>query len=119
MRTYIEPTDSITADQAGRASLAVDAALIGAVYSTDQGGMPTDPQILEALRDATRCQARALAAAEGRMEAKSASIGSASFTLVERIPGGLTLPPAGGLCPDAVRVLHVAGLTPVRVSSVG
>lgn len=36
-----------------RASRRIDRVLIGAIYPVDDAGMPTDPPVIEALRDAT------------------------------------------------------------------
>lgn len=108
-------TDLATEDQLERASLAVDRALIGALYDTDSTGMPTDPKILAALKQATIFQARAIAAVDAGPGLKSSSLGSASYSYADRIPDGITLPAGGGLCPDAESVLQLAGLTPAGV----
>ncbi len=113
---YATTTDTtgVSEDQLERASLAVDKALIGALYDTDNDGAPTDPDVVDALKRATIFQARAIAAAEVP-SLKSASIGSASYSYADRIPDGLTLPAGGGLCPDASAALQLAGLTPAGV----
>jgi hypothetical protein len=41
-----------------RASLAIDKALVGAIYTTDVDGLPTDAALLEVFKDATCAQAR-------------------------------------------------------------
>lgn len=112
-------TDLATEDQLERASLAVDKALIGALYDTDNDGLPTDTTVAEALKKATILQARAIAAVDAGPALKSASVGSASYSYADRIPDGLTLPAGGGLCPDAESVLQLAGLTPAGVSIYG
>jgi hypothetical protein len=107
---------TVTEDQIRRASLAVDRALIGALYATDDQGMPTDPDVVEALRDATVAQTRAIASTEtGGPALKSATIGRASYTYVDATPGGLTLPAGGRLCPDATTILQLASLVPAGV----
>ena len=108
-------TDKATDDQLVRASLAVDRALIGALYDTDAAGMPTDTEIAEALKQATILQGRAIALVDQGPALKSASLGSSSYSYADRIPDGLTLPAGGGLCPDAATVLQLAGLTPAGV----
>lgn len=121
-RSYITTADYLAAtgnpateDQIRRASLAVDRALIGAIYATDTDGIPTDAGVLAAVKDATLAQVAAVATAEGTRTLKSASIGSASYTYADPIPGGRTLPAGGGLCPDAYAALQVAGVLPAGV----
>jgi hypothetical protein len=41
-----------------RASMAVEKALVGAIYDTDVTGMPTDTTLVEVFKDATCAQAR-------------------------------------------------------------
>lgn len=108
-----------TPDQLQRASLAVDRALIGALYDTDADSVPTNAAVLQAVKDATTAQARAIVAAEGAQVLKSASIGSASYAYADPIRGGITLPAGGGLCPDALAALQVAALLPVGVITYG
>jgi len=116
-RVYVTAAEygDATDDQLARASLAVDRALIGAIYDTDSNGMPTDADVLAAIKRATIAQARAIAAVDGGPLLKSASIGSASYSYDTRTPDGLTLPAGGGLCPDAAAELQLAGLTPTGV----
>lgn len=109
-----------SADQCRRASLAVDTALIGAWYDTDDDGMPTDAAVLEAVKQAAIAQCRAIIANEATDQPlKSASIGGASYTYADRADSGLTLPTGGGLCADAANELRVAGVLPVGVVSYG
>lgn len=108
-----------TEDQIRRASLAVDEALIGAIYEVDADGMPTDTVLLQATKDACMAQVAALAAAETSPTLTAASIGSASYSFAAKIPDGLTLPAGGGLCADAARFLQIAGLSPVGVITYG
>lgn len=100
--------------QLADASLAVDKALIGAIYNTDSDGLPTDPNLLAAMKRATIAQARAIISASAQT-LKSASIGSASYSYADPIPNGITLPAGGGLCPDALTELQLVGLTPTGV----
>lgn len=110
----------VTPDVLCRASLAVDAALIGAMYDTGTDGTPTDADVLAALGSAASYQARAIVANEAAVQPlKSASLGGASYTYADRADTGLTIPKGGGLCPAAVAVLRVAGLLPVGVVSYG
>jgi hypothetical protein len=109
-------TDQATEDQLARASLAVDRALIGALYNTDTDGMPTDTDTITALKEATIAQARAIAANDLGPNLKSASIGSSSYSYDTATPNGLSLQYGGGLCPDAAAILQLAGLTPAGVT---
>ena len=125
-RIYVDATEfhtttglDVTEDQLRRASIAVDRALIGALYATDADGIPTDTTVLAAVKDATIAQAGALIAAEGTRVLKSASVGSASYTYADPIPGGSTLPKGGGLCPDAHAALQVAGVLPAGIDTRG
>lgn len=99
-----------------RASLAVDSALVGVWYETDADQLPTDADILAAVKQATLYQADALledhlvAVGERPPRIKSAQIGSASYTLDNTAGAAGVLPANGSLCPDAVRALKVAGL---------
>ena len=98
-----------------RASEAVEAATISAVYAVDAAGMPTDPGILAALRDATCAQAVDwLTTGDELGQAgrwQSVSIGSISLSggTSATGAGGTSL---GGLAVSAERVLRLAGLLP-------
>ncbi|MFD8151742.1 hypothetical protein ACFV28_13455 [Streptomyces sp. NPDC059720] len=97
-----------------RASEDVDDALVTAVYATDALGMPTDPDILRALADATCAQVEwqqetgdTGTGAAGRWD--SVSIGPVSLS------GRKDGPTAAGdvdLAPRAHRALRRAGLLP-------
>ncbi|MEV4245231.1 hypothetical protein AB0J63_17670 [Streptosporangium canum] len=103
-----------------RASRVIDAALISAIYTTDDDGMATDPRVLAALRDATIEQAAAwvVGGEDGTGAAPiydNVSIGSVTL-------GGRTGGTAGsagtadGLASQARQVLAQAGLLghPIR-----
>lgn len=93
MRAYAAPADyaaapwdgTATAGELQLASLVVDAALGGAVYVVDAAGLPTDPQVAEALRDATCAVLKAAQAAApppGVLPGlKAAKIGGVEYTL--------------------------------------
>lgn len=126
-RSYVTPLEVVavgavtaTADHIRRASLAVDAALVGAIYDTDEDGLPTDTTVLDAIKGATIAQCRAIIANEATTQPlKSASIGGASYTYADRADSGLALPKGGGLCADAANELRVAGVLPIGVVSYG
>lgn len=109
---YGDPTVSVSDAALTRASLALDTALIGAWYDTDIDGLPTDPALVEAFKQATIATARYLdetgdsggTGASGQWQ--SASIGSASYT---RAPTVAQVS-AGILPPVAADILKVAGI---------
>lgn len=108
-----------------RASLAVDSALVGVWYETDADQLPTDTDLLDTIKRATRYQADAIledhlvTAGERAPRVKAAQIGSASYTLDASAGAASALPADGSLCADAVRVLKVAGLLNVDPFVVG
>ncbi|MER7363280.1 hypothetical protein [Nonomuraea wenchangensis] len=93
-----------------RASERIDELLIGAVYSTDDSEMPTDPKEKDAIMRATCAQAAwslALGDPYGVASAfKDVQIGSV------RLGGRNTEGGPPRHAPDAARILHVAGLLP-------
>ncbi|MFE7017560.1 hypothetical protein ACFVAQ_45075 [Streptomyces sp. NPDC057651] len=97
-----------------RASEDIDDALLTALYRVDDEGKPTDPDIVEALADATCAQVEYQQAsgddgtgAAGRWD--SVSIGPVSMSGRSDTAHG----PAGlDLAPRALRRLHRAGLLP-------
>ncbi|TGB14418.1 hypothetical protein [Streptomyces sp. MZ04] len=97
-----------------RASEDIDDALVRAVYLTDDAGMPTDPTIVAALRDAACAQVEYQLAtgddgtgAAGRWD--SVSIGPVSLSGRK---DGPTAPGEVDLAPRAHRALTRAGLLP-------
>lgn len=108
------PPEQEAARLLARASQDVDDALRAAVYDTDTGGMPTDPEIRDALSDAVCAQVEYQQAAgdDGTGAAGgwgSVSIGSVSLSDRQKGPqsdSGLTL------APRAHRALRRAGLLP-------
>ena len=127
MRAYVTATEYNTATggaathyQIQRASLAIDEALVGMLYDTDVNNLPTDADVLQAVKDATVAQLVALTTAESSQGSlKAASIGSASYTLDAPPSTGLVLPSGGGLCEDAIRILRQAGLLAATVALYG
>ncbi|MGW9041247.1 hypothetical protein ACWGQL_01575 [Streptomyces lydicus] len=97
-----------------RASEDVDDALLTAVYATDGASMPTDPEVADALADATCAQVEYQLAtgddgtgAAGRWD--SVSIGPVSLSGRKDAP---TAPGDVDLAPRAHRALTRAGLLP-------
>lgn len=116
------------------ASLLVDRALIGAIYSTDTDGVATDATVLEALSDATCTQAATWAAlgidptagpagaTAGQVVRKS--IGSATVeydkgTTSRSAAGTARADAAVTLTDDALQILANAGLLTTRVWTYG
>jgi hypothetical protein len=92
-----------------RASRRVDDALLTALYDVDTAGMPTDPLVITALRDATCAQVEYWAtsgADPGGADAVYDEVAIGSARLSRRSTGG---PPAGvRLCADAAEILRLA-----------
>ncbi|MEU0039955.1 hypothetical protein [Streptomyces sp. NPDC006333] len=97
-----------------QASRDIDDALLTAYYCTDADGMPTDPDIVEALREATCAQVEYQqetgdtgTGAAGRWD--SVSLGPVALSGRKDAPTG---PQGLDLAPRADRALRRAGLTP-------
>lgn len=82
-----------------RASRTIDRALVGAIYDTDTGGLPTDATLAGVLRDATCAQARPMVDALCQDQSAPA--------------------PDGRLTIEAFDILYVAGLLPTSVRLTG
>lgn len=116
-RAWAEKPDAVVSGAVlARASLAIDNALIGARYAHDAAEMPTEPKIIEAMRDATCAQVQWYdetgdttgSGAADRFQ--SASIGSAGYT--RGYTGAGSAAGSGtGLAPTAAEILKVAGFT--------
>jgi hypothetical protein len=95
------------------ASEVVDGLLLTAVYDTDDDGLPTDPQVVAALRDATCAQALWWLETGDESGAQatyqSVSIGSVSLTR-GYTSGASATGPAQTTAPRAVSILQQAGL---------
>jgi len=93
------------------ASRRVELAVMGSVYAVDASGLPTDTDVQEALRDATLelvAWRRANGVQSGVMpKLKTASIGSASYTLQDTAAGGVD---PDGLPQESATILRLAGL---------
>ncbi len=101
-----------------RASRRIDRVLIGAIYATDDTGMPTDPKVLEAIREATCAQAQywdELGDASGQgtgSELGEVEIGALRLRRSGNGKNGSGADPARQLSPVAADILRTAGLWP-------
>lgn len=102
-----------------RASLLLDAELIGARYATDEQGMPAGRRVKQALANAVCAQVAYWdsagddgTGASGQWS--SASIGSASYNRPSGAAAGGGTGGSQHLAPHAVSVLRVAGLLPIH-----
>ncbi|MDX3214569.1 hypothetical protein PV318_03285 [Streptomyces sp. ME02-6991-2B] len=98
-----------------RASQDIDDALLTAVYYTDTAGMPTDPDVVAALADATCAQVEYQQATGDDGTGAAGRWGSVSIgpvALSDRRDTGPAAPDALDLAPRAARALRRAGLTP-------
>lgn len=92
-----------------KASLQIDRALIGAVYTTDGAGLPTDTVLIEALRDATCAQARPM------VKHHVHQLGCDD----DKKAGKYPMPMSSGLTMEAYDILRAAGLLPVTLRMMG
>lgn len=99
-----------------KASRTIDYLLIGARYATDDAGLPTDPDVKAALRDATCAQADHLDADEQAGRYESVQIGSVRL---QRAAKGLVGPGGESVAQDAIDALAVAGLIPIHPYAYG
>ncbi|HEX3781707.1 MAG TPA: hypothetical protein VHX38_18750 [Pseudonocardiaceae bacterium] len=94
------------------ASQDIDVALVGAVYSVDADGMPTDPGLIDTLVRATCMQAQYLVANNDptgvKREYVSTNVGGVSVTRAASMQAP-ALPP---LAPRALSILRVDGVLP-------
>ncbi|KKI18715.1 MULTISPECIES: hypothetical protein [unclassified Leucobacter] len=111
-----EPVPDGAARLLRSASRDVDDMLLTAVYAVDAAGMPTDPGVAEALREATCLQAmhRDEHGDEIQMmqAGEAASLGPLSLGTGAGNAGSVSIPRWN---PEAFRVLRLAGLIPGTV----
>lgn len=102
------------------ASRVVDSVLVGARYAVDDEGLPTGDLVRAALRDATCAQVAAQGDPDGADDDDdrwtSVSIGSVSLTDNRARPAA---PDPTEPAREAIEVLRVAGLVPIRPYVVG
>jgi len=105
------PGGTATDRELGLASLVVDGALAGVVYLTDDTGLPTDPAVAAALRDAVCAVVEASqgpAAQVGQIPGlKAATIGGVRYELETAATSGNT---SSSLPQPARQILVNAGL---------
>lgn len=95
-----------------RASEQMDVALVGAVYSVDADGLPTEPGLIDTLMRATCAQTQYLIAhndpANVKREYASTNVGGVNVTRASAMQA-LALPP---IAPQALAILRVDGVLP-------
>ena len=114
-----------TEDMLKRASLSVEIALIGTVYLADDQGVPSDADVLLAVRWAIAYQIESLGRFDARIAAAtarvntlglggkvtSAKIGTASYTMADPDLIWTDLDSeSGDVCLRSLMILHTAGL---------
>lgn len=113
-----DPVPSGAARLLRDASLEVDEMLLTAVYRVDHDGMPVEPQVIEALRDATCAQAEFRADYGDELEAlnqgESIKLGPISFG--GSFSSGPNPQPLPRFAPKAIRYLRLAGLIPGSIT---
>lgn len=102
-----------------RASEEVDTVLLSAVYDTDDNGMPTDPDVIEALKNATCMQVVWWLQNPGTesgqaMQYQDISIGSVRLS---RGAGSNGSDPLPRVCPHLGGPLKADGLTPGTITT--
>lgn len=100
------------------ASRMVDRLLVGRVYATDTAGMPTDPDVLQALVDATcaiavELEATGATTPGASLDWDSVAIGSVSLSGRHSTEGSLTVL---GLPVPAAAVVALADVGPMSVT---
>lgn len=118
-----EPVGQEATRVLARASERVDDALLTAVYATDDDGMPTDPTVIAALRDATCAQVLHWAQHPGAEDGTAGRWTSVAIGRVS-LSGGTATSAAGpggtdGLCPAGMAHLRRAGLLSGAVGTAG
>ncbi|MEV0115542.1 hypothetical protein AB0H77_20240 [Streptomyces sp. NPDC050844] len=103
-----------------RASQDIDAALLTALYATDEAGFPTDAAVQQALVDATCAQVEYWLAigSDGITSAEqwdSVSIGPVSLSGHSNVPPTPVVVNGVEIAPRALRILLGAGLLPGEV----
>jgi hypothetical protein len=107
-------SDAAVEDMLPRASLRLDELLVGALYPTDEDGMPTDADTVNVFMRATCAQAQFMLVQDDPTGAKSAyqnvSVGSVSYSRAQGSQGvGVDR-----FAPEAVSILHVEGVLPIN-----
>ncbi|WP_328683144.1 hypothetical protein [Streptomyces sp. NBC_00343] len=108
-----DPVPDNAARLLNRASKRLDSVLIGAVYETDENGLPTDPDLVEIFREAVCIQAQYIAALGDETGAMAnvsqMSLGNQQIVRALSVVGSGT----PRVSPDMLELLQVEGLWPV------
>ncbi|MFD4523254.1 hypothetical protein ACFWP7_04830 [Streptomyces sp. NPDC058470] len=108
-----DPVPDNAARLLNRASKRLDSVLIGAVYETDENGLPTDPDLVEIFREAVCIQAQYIAALGDETGAMAnvsqMSLGNQQIVRAISVVGSGT----PRVSPDMLELLQVEGLWPV------
>ncbi|WP_367128325.1 hypothetical protein [Saccharothrix sp. HUAS TT1] len=116
------PTGAAAAWSLARASERVDELLLTAVYEVDTNGLPTDPTVVAALRDAVCAQVGWWAetgTSPTGAPPRYSSVKLGSLALTKTAGGSSPDGGAGRYAPDAVRHLRLAGLLSGQPSTGG
>ncbi|MCX5234441.1 hypothetical protein OG824_04230 [Streptomyces prunicolor] len=108
-----DPVPDNAARLLNRASKRLDSVLIGAVYETDENGLPTDPDLVEVFREAVCIQAQYIADLGDETGAMAnvsqMSLGNQQIVRAISVVGNGT----PRVSPDMLELLQVEGLWPV------
>lgn len=108
-----DPVPDNAARLLNRASKRLDSVLIGAVYETDENGLPTDPDLVEIFREAVCIQAQYIADLGDETGAMAnvsqMSLGNQQIVRAISVVGSGT----PRVSPDMLELLQVEGLWPV------
>ncbi|MGW1679389.1 hypothetical protein [Saccharopolyspora sp. NPDC002376] len=112
----VVPAEPEASRMLARASDEVELATMSAIYTTDAAGMPTDPTVVDAMREATCAQAVHWIETgdESGTAGQWASVGIGSINLA-RTANGAASTPAGHLPDTVARPLRLAGLLPGQI----
>ncbi len=102
-----------------RASLTIEDLTVGVRYDVDGDQLPTDQAVIDAMRDAVCAQvAWWLAADQGACAGDAASGCQGGDPRLKRFDLNQTIA-STSVAPDALKVLHVAGLQPAHIRMFG
>jgi hypothetical protein len=108
-----DPVPANAARLLANASRKLDQVLIGAIYTTDSDGLPTDPDLAEVFREATCLQAQYVADLDDETGAKAnvsqMRVGNVYVTRALSVVGDGT----PRVSPEMVTLLQAEGLIPV------
>ncbi|MDX3712736.1 hypothetical protein PV733_28115 [Streptomyces europaeiscabiei] len=112
-----DPVPANAARLLDRASTKLDKLLLGAVYETDEDGLPTDTALADVFREAVCIQAQYVAdlgdETGANANVSSMSLGNQSITRNLGAPGSASAGKTSRVSPDLLDLLQVKGLWPV------